>query len=632
MQTHWTQRLLADDFVCLDTETTSLDPYTGGIRLVSLANTQGSGVIDLYHESFEWLRPFEKKLIICHNMAFDLKMLWKHNFRPTRLWCTMIADKMLGTGRYFQFSLEEVAERRLGVKLNKELQKSDWSAPTLTPAQYEYSLQDAQALVPIQMQQFAEMKEQYDRQKPENQQKTILKLFELEMDTLPIACHMEMVGLGMDLTVISELEHVLGKESAQELAKAQATLPAVPLPKSFYTKTGALTKKARELYPHGVRKPETRDDFIKAYQAIGVQLPTKKDKKTGAVSVSISAETYGKIEHPSAAHFEEHTKLKKLLTSYVYPILGRNGTSWVHPVTGRVHGNIHQVGTDTGRFTITDPALQTIPKRTETGRKLRQAIIASRGFCILKADYSQIEMRVMAQVSQDRNLIQVYRNGEDIYKKTASGIFGVAMESLTKDQRDNVGKPVTLGSQYGQTPSGLVIYLYKNTGIQYSKDECTKFWKGFFDTYPGIGAYHKSVEASVAARWEQDYYAYSLDGRYKIWPPKSIPRKTFESGFTKYYCNDIINYPIQSTVGGRMKEALRLLDKNGHLRKVYPLLQVHDELVFEVPVDFVDEYAKILSTIMIDVMKTVIDVVPIKVECSWGPSWGTKEGEFALEY
>jgi DNA polymerase-1 len=277
----------------------------------------------------------------------------------------------------------------------------------------------------------------------------------------------------------------------------------------------------------------------------------------------------------------------------------------LNPVTQRLHTTFNQTGTATGRLSSINPNLQNIPIRTELGREIRAAFIAEPGHVLLSADYSQIELRLLAHFSEDPLLVDAYRRGDDIHALTAAQVFGVPPLMINAEHRRRA-KAVNFGIVYGLSPFGLSQQL----GIEQS--EAKQFIEAYFEKYKGVCTFIDRVLAET--RREQKVK--TLFGRMR--PIPDINSKNFNMrGFAE---RTAVNTPLQGTAADLIKLAMIRIDHELETRKLKSrmLLQVHDELVFEVPHDEVDE----MRALVCDQMENVYELkVPLKVEIGAGPNW-----------
>jgi DNA polymerase-1 len=296
----------------------------------------------------------------------------------------------------------------------------------------------------------------------------------------------------------------------------------------------------------------------------------------------------------------DYRQLSKLKSTYVdaLPVL-------IDPVTGRVHTTFNQTGTTTGRLSSTNPNLQNIPIRTELGREIRAAFIAEPGFSLLSADYSQIELRLLAHFSEDPLLTEAFRRGDDIHALTASQVFGVPPMLIDGEHRRRA-KAVNFGIVYGLSPFGLSQQL----GIE--QREAKKFIDAYFEKYAGVRRYIDRVLDET--RREQSVK--TLFGRSRPIPDINSKNANMR-GFAE---RTAVNTPLQGTAADLIKIAMIQIDQDLRSRKLKSrmLLQVHDELLFEVPADELDLMRQLVRKKMESVH---LLSVPLLVELGVGPNW-----------
>ncbi|MBI4138701.1 DNA polymerase I [Candidatus Uhrbacteria bacterium] len=336
-----------------------------------------------------------------------------------------------------------------------------------------------------------------------------------------------------------------------------------------------------------------------------LKLPTKGIKR-GKTGISTAAAELEKLDgsHPIVTKITEYREVAKLLSTYVEALPALADTN------GRVHTTYNQIGAATGRMSSQNPNLQNIPIRTELGRKIRRGFIAPKGYHLLSCDYSQIELRVVAALAKDKKMIEAFERGLDIHTATAAAIWGVPLDEVTKEQR-RAAKAINFGIIYGQGPVGLS----KAAGISF--EEAKRFIDEYFHVYSGIHEYLEQTKALAHARG----YVETLFGRRRAIPDINSPLPQFRAAAERM----AINMPVQGTATGDLvKLALIAIDKE--LSKISKdarlLLQVHDELVFEVPEKEVPMVAKKIVEIMESIEKIG---VPIVVDSKFGTNWDEME-------
>ncbi|CAD9195581.1 DNA polymerase I [Acinetobacter bohemicus] len=328
------------------------------------------------------------------------------------------------------------------------------------------------------------------------------------------------------------------------------------------------------------------------------KLGLKGGKKTATGQYSTSESILEKIDHPITALILEYRGLSKLKSTYTDGLQKQANND-----SGRVHTSYHQALTATGRLSSTDPNLQNIPVREEIGRQIRKAFVAPKGRVLLAADYSQIELRLMAHFSQDDALVHAFNHGQDVHRRTAAEVLGIALEDVTHDQRRQA-KAVNFGLLYGMSEFGLIRQL------GFTRQESQDYIKQYFHRYPGIYEY---MQRTRQVALEQGFVETIL-GRRLYTPDIDARNMMVRKGAERA----AINAPLQGSAADIIKMAMIEVDKILPKDQAKMLLQVHDELVFEVDADIADELAPKLAEVMQAVVKLS---VPLIVEVGKGMNW-----------
>ncbi|QIZ60998.1 DNA polymerase I [Acinetobacter indicus] len=344
--------------------------------------------------------------------------------------------------------------------------------------------------------------------------------------------------------------------------------------------------------PFNVSSPKQVGEIL--FEKLGI----KGGKKTATGQYSTSESILEKIEHPIASLIVEYRGLSKLKSTYTDGLQKQANSS-----SHRVHTSYHQALTATGRLSSTDPNLQNIPVRMDIGRQIRKAFIAPEGRVLLAADYSQIELRLMAHFSQDDALVDAFNHGQDVHRRTAAEVLNIALEDVTPDQRRQA-KAVNFGLLYGMSEFGLIRQL------GFTREESQNYIKQYFQRYPGIYEY---MQRTRQVALEQGFVE-TLTGR-RLYTPDIDARNMM---VRKAAERAAINAPLQGSAADIIKMAMVEVDKMLPRDQAKMLLQVHDELVFEVDADVADELAPKLA----EVMQSVIELsVPLVVEVGKGQNW-----------
>lgn len=398
--------------------------------------------------------------------------------------------------------------------------------------------------------------------------------FNCEMPLAPVLAQMEREGILIDREYFKKLHDLFSKEkqrieSEMEKAAGVAFNPASP----------------QQL----------------AHVLFEVLKISSRGIKRGKIGISTAASELEKLEgaHPMIELIGEHRELAKLLSTYVDTLPLSTDAD------GRIHTTFNQTVAATGRLSSVNPNLQNIPIRTELGRKIRRGFIAKPGYCLLSCDYSQIELRIAAALAKDHKMIEAFEQRLDIHTATAAAIWNIPLEDVTKDQR-RAAKAINFGILYGQGPQGLA----KGAGIPF--DEAKKFIAQYFDVYRGIRDYIETVKALTRSQG----YVETLFGRRRLIPDIVSPAPQFRAAAERM----AVNMPVQGTSADIIKFAMIAIAKELPLicSGARMLLQVHDELLFEVPSDAVADIAKHIAPLMEQVEKIG---VPIVVEAKIGVNW-----------
>jgi DNA polymerase-1 len=328
--------------------------------------------------------------------------------------------------------------------------------------------------------------------------------------------------------------------------------------------------------------------------------PNPRRGKAKARSTAVDVLEDLAAQHPLPAKIIEYREIAKLKSTYVDAL-----PKLIHPETGRLHTSFSQTGTATGRLSSSDPNLQNIPIRTELGREIRAAFVAEKGNVLLSADYSQIELRIMAHFSKDPVLVDAFRNGEDIHARTAQEVFGVGPLAQTAEHR-RAAKAINFGIIYGLSPFGLAQQL----GIE--QKEAAKFINAYFTRYRGVKEYLDHIVAET----RKTGVAKTLFGRIRPIPEINSPQMQLRN----FAERTALNSPLQGTAADLIKLAMihidaRLADEKFEAKMI---LQVHDELLFEAPMKERNKLEKLVKEEMEGVHKLA---VPIVVEIGFGPNW-----------
>jgi DNA polymerase I len=395
-------------------------------------------------------------------------------------------------------------------------------------------------------------------------------LLKMEMPVARVLTYMEENGIALDLAFLDQLSV------------------------DFSEKISSLEQQITELAGESFNVSSPKQVGEVLFDKLGL----KGGKKTSTGQYSTSESILEKLDHPIAALILDYRGLSKLKSTYTDGLAKQTNVE-----THRVHTSYHQALTATGRLSSTDPNLQNIPVREEIGRQIRKAFVAPKGRILLAADYSQIELRLMAHFSQDDALVDAFNHGQDVHRRTAAEVLNVALENVTSDQRRQA-KAVNFGLLYGMSEFGLTRQL------GFTRQESQEYIKQYFHRYPGIYEY---MQRTRQVALEQGFVE-TISGR-RLYTPDIDARNMM---VRKAAERAAINAPLQGSAADIIKMAMIEVEKILPKDQAKMLLQVHDELVFEVDESIADELALKLA----DVMQSVVKLsVPLLVEVGRGQNW-----------
>lgn len=573
------ESISAHQVIGLDTETTELDPYVGRLRLVQLATPSGVHIIDLdafgggnLRNSSE-LTPLRNLLSaprpikIAHNAKFDAKFI-KHHLGAdlNGVFDTLLASQLIGAGDIEErHGLDTVASRYLNESVDKTERLSNWNLE-LSEAQLEYAARDAAILIPLREKLFERLKSD-----------SLMDVARLEFDCIMVVAEMELTGFYMhkdrwleQLAIVDKKRNLLAEELQSVLAEesTQGTLFGGPQRDDINLDSHQQLTKALER--HGITLPDsTRNWKLQPLAA----------------------------EYPIIGTLLEYRTVQKALTSY-----GQNMIDLINPETHRLHADFRQIGAPTGRFSCTNPNIQQVPHAVEYRRCFSGY---PEGRKLIIADYSQIELRILAEFSGDRAFINAFKSGADLHKVTASEVFGVGVDQVTREQRD-FAKRLNFGVVYGIGAQRFSIM----TGL--GVPEAENVLRKYFATYRGLDTYlHEAAERAVRERQARTGSGRLVRFRYDDQDRQQISM-TKRNGK---------NTPIQGTSADILKRALRLLqdelrDTNAQIVNI-----IHDEVVVEADAGEADSVAEKVERAMRVAGEEYVKTVPVKVETEIADEW-----------
>ncbi|MEZ7766495.1 DNA polymerase I [Haemophilus parahaemolyticus] len=605
--TKWIKKIQKEKLVAVDTETNALDVMSAELVGISFGLASGEacyiplthkeevseqvGQGDLFAKNtamvgyelvknqldltacLAQLKPIledEQIKKIGQNIKYDLTVFANHGIEVQGVaFDTMLESyTQNSTGRH---NMDDLAERYLGHKTiafeeiaGKGKNQLTFDKIALDVAS-EYAAEDADVTMKLHQTLFPELEKT----------PTLLKLFnEIEMPLVRVLSHIERNGVLIDPQKLL----AQSQEIEQRLAEVEAEVHQAA-GQEFNL---ASTKQLQEIL----------------FEKLG--LPVKKKTPKGAPSTNEEVlDELAQEGHIVPKLLIEHRGLSKLKSTYTDKL-----PQMINPKTGRVHTSYHQAVTATGRLSSSDPNLQNIPIRNEEGRRIRQAFIAREGYKIVAADYSQIELRIMAHLAHDEGMLKAFTEGKDIHRSTAAEIFGVSLEEVTNEQRRNA-KAINFGLIYGMSEFGLSNQL----GI--SRQEARTYMDAYFNRYPNVLQFMTDIKAKAA---EQGYVETLLGRRLYL------PEIKSSNGMRRKAAERVaINAPMQGTAADIIKVAMIGIDKMifGD-ENIKMIMQVHDELVFEVKAERVDHYSQLIKA---EMEKAIKLHVPLIADVGVGDNW-----------
>ncbi len=594
------RQLAGSPMIAFDTETTGTDPQAAelvGLALAWLPQTfevfetskVSSAYIPLRHPDVAQL-PWETVCAalqpvfadpqitkVAHNASYDVGMLARYGLIVTGdLVDTMVAEWLIDPASH-GLGLKDMTWRRLHVEMTpiSALIGSGKTQITMdkTPAAQAAAYAGADATMTLRL--AAQLL-------PELEQKGLTSLFrDVEMPLVPVLVAMEAAGVRVDVPFLRQMSVDLTKR-LRELERQIQELAGLAF---------------------NINSTQQLSDVL--FGKLG--LPTEGLKKTQAGGYSTAADVLEGLrgKHQIVDLILEQRQLSKLLNTYVDALPGM-----VNPRTGRLHTSFNQTGAETGRVSSNNPNLQNIPIRSDVGREIRRAFVAAAGCQLLSADYSQVELRILAHISGDEYLLAAFERGEDIHASAAAKVYGVPLSQVTKEQR-SVAKMMNFATSYGVTAYGLA----QRTGL--SRTEADQFMQRYFATYPGVRRY---IEETKKLAHDQGYVE-TLLGRRRFFPVLKTQATGAQANAIRQGAERAaINHPIQGTAADIIKIAMarlfRALAEGGYRSRM--TLQVHDELVLEVPAGELTAVSKLVRV----TMEAAYDLkARLKVEMEAGPNW-----------
>lgn len=569
--------------VVIDTETTGLNSFEDKLVGVGFCVKPGEAFyvpaeLFLHSEELKEILSSDKIKKIGHNIKFDSEVLEANSYNLKACsFDTMIASYLLNAGTR-QHNLEALAFNELGYQMQpiEELIGKGKTQITMDKVGVEkvswYCCEDVDMTF--------RLKELFE---PKLKEQNLLKIFEdIEMPLVEILAQMEKMGILLDVKMLNRLS-------------GEAEILINELQSDIYKLTGQ---------DFNISSPKQLKEVL--FEKMGLVPVENRKTKTG---LSTSADNLEKMlgQHPVISKILEFREITKLQNTYLeaLPLL-------VSKKDKRIHTSYNQTVAATGRLSSSDPNLQNIPVRGEgLGSEIRKAFVAEKGYKFLSIDYSQIELRVVAHLSGDKKMLEVFKSGQDIHQKTAMEIFGVTADKVTKDMRRDA-KTINFGILYGVSSFGLSARI-----TDMSRFEAKEYIKKYFEAYPKVEEYLEQVKLQV----NEEAFVKNELGRLRRFPEIKSSQFFIRAAAERA----AINFPIQSLAADVIKVAMiniykdLLVASDKWQDDCRMLLQVHDELLFEVREDKVQEWSERLIPIMENAIKLS---VPVKVDAKVGNNWG----------
>ena len=581
-------RLSAAKSFAFDLETTSLDPMSAQLVGISLSPARGEAYyIPVGHVGWGQVEqlPLEQVIArlkplledntsakLAHNGKYDMAVLAEYGITVKNLaFDSMIAAYLLGEK---SLGLKALAFSKLAIEMTPITDLIGSGAKQISMSQVELARAADYACADADMTgQLTELLE------VELHQQGLWQLFsEVELPLVPVLVHMERNGVALDTELLRQMSHRLG----EQLLKLEAEI---------YNSVG---------HQFNINSPQQ----ISSVLFLELRLPSARKTKSGFFSTEAPVLEGLRGAHPIVDCLLQYRHLAKLKSTYVDAL-----PSLINLKTGRVHTSFNQTQTATGRLSSSEPNLQNIAVRDELGKEIRRSFIAPPGSYLLAADYSQIDLRALAHLSQDQSLLSAFHRDEDIHTATAAQVFGVEPSEVTPDMR-RVAKTVNFGVIYGMSDYGL------EQATELSREEAAQFIAAYFEKYPGVKQYLESTKEQA----REEGYVQTLLGRRRSIPEINSSNRQVREAAERM----AINMPVQGTSADIIKVAMINLDREVDKRQLKSkmLLQVHDELIFEVPEAELEEMRQMVP----EIMSTALELgIPLKVDIKTGTNWGEME-------
>lgn len=557
-----------------DTETEGLSPYKGKLRLLQLSDDENTLVIDAKKVGYEAVAHYTRPIFeddscvkVFHNAKFDLKFINHYlKIEPKRIFDSYIASVLIEAGIRMPrgyHGLGQTLKRYTKIDINKDEQSSDWSGE-LSDNQWNYAAHDAQCLLPLRESMIENLR-----------RLGLFRCANLEFEAIQPIAWLELCGFYLDYEQWKDVADTNAEKSLELADEINAELQHLVAQHSLFGPTGINLNSPKQVMEY--------------FTQFGVPMPD---------STKESALQPLADEYPIIAKFLEYKGLAKSTSSF-----GLEWKDFIEPETGRIHSNFQQIGASTGRVSCSQPNLQQIPHTKE----FRNCFKAMPGNTLISADYSQIELRILADLSKDKGAIQAFESGADFHTAMAGLIFKIPIESVTPEQR-LLAKTVNFAIPYGAGPTKIAASAH------ISMLEAQMLMQNYFKAVPNEKRWLDKQKRDVL----KTHYARTASGRLArlIFDPQDDMQRSQAQ-------RNATNMPIQGTSVDILKRALRLFyDATADIRDRIKLVNiVHDEINVEAPLEIADEVAEIMKTAMIVASGEFLQECPVKVDVHMSQMW-----------
>jgi DNA polymerase I-like protein with 3'-5' exonuclease and polymerase domains len=495
--------------------------------------------------------------------------VFKTDFKPNSLFCTSIAEKILTAGKNgLKHHLADLVKHYSDIELDKSQAKGFKCGQDLTTEQIAYAANDVIVLRPI-----------FEQQAEKLEAENLISTAQLEFSIVAAIADMELKGVTIDKALCESLKAEAGGEAEKLECEMDEYLVSQGIKPAVNQKSLFISDKKQHLINYN-----SRDQLLPVLKRLGVNVSDAQRK------------TLEKIKHPFVEKRLKFKKTKDLISKLLKPL-----PTFINSETNRIHANFHQLGANaSGRFSCSKPNLQQI----HNNQKYRNLIVAPKGYKFITADYSQIELRILAEISNDQAMIEVFKSGKDLHTETAAAVNNISPDTVTKEQR-SAAKTVNFGLVYGKHVSTLA------KDLQISEAQAQRLVEKILGLYPKAKEYLQRCETEVFVK----KYAATINGRKRYFTDDELER--FENSVKR----EARNSPIQGTGADIIKQAIFETFEKLKALNVHLVLTVHDELVFEAPEETVEQAKVLIETGMIKAARTYLKQVPIKVDIEIDKVW-----------